>query len=211
MKKLFFTFILVFCLAAVFAETGYKGTAWSTKRNSLDFGNLAETWQPDDETQVITFGTTFVGDGALCSYYFYNNELTGVTLCYQENTTKNLLEKLKKENKVFEIQTECLLYSETFDFKKELKKENKVQPSFDESETSEKYLTFLVEQLKLYTKAKDIEKKGYKNIKKAKKKEWGIGKIYIYDYNEDTRLYIFTPYTFDHVAFVAYVPHFKDY
>ena len=60
-----------------------------------------------------------------------------------------------------------------------------------------------------YEIAIKCEEKGYKS-NKATKTGPGVGTLYIYDYNDDTRVYIAAGNVED-MAFVAYVPHFKDY
>lgn len=54
----------------------------------------------------------------------------------------------------------------------------------------------------------EIEETGYEEIKPEPGND--TGKIYIYDYNEDTRVYLYENVVTDY-AFVVYVPHEQDY
>lgn len=210
MKKLFFTFILVFCLAAGFAETGIDGTAWRTNRKKLNFGDLADNWNITADTQIVSFSTIILGKKEIECYIFEEEQLKGVCYCIPEKSVKELLTKLDKTKKVLEIKTQTFstldLMEKHFFYKK-----NKNTPSFySEDENIKKAFRILLGEFEIYSIANKTEQTGYKNISKANKKAPGTGTLYIYDYNDDTRVYI-TAGNVDGLAFVAYVPHFKDY
>ena len=66
MKKLIFIFVLLSCFAEAFAETGYDGTEWGTKRERLDFGENVDEWI-FDKLDIIAFRTVTLGEDSIKS------------------------------------------------------------------------------------------------------------------------------------------------
>ena len=88
--------------------------------------------------------------------------------------------------------------------------ESKKVPTFyDGTDEAISALMIIICETYMYELASISEDKGYKS-NKATEAGPGIGTLYIYDYNDDTRVYIAAG-NVEGFAFVAYVPHFKDY
>ena len=210
MKKIFFTFILVFCLVAGFAENGYNGTSWGTTKNKIQFGENIDSWQMTQNLEIITFSTTTQGKTTIKAYFFNNEKLAGISYYLPENSLKDFISKIKAEKKVLEIETELFSIQNLMESLKQSKNKKNYPTFMDGSEDSEYAFIAVLGESYLYEIASYSEEKGYKNIKKTTKKAPGTGTLYIYDYNDDTRVYI-TAGNVDGLAFVAYVPHVKDY
>ena len=209
MKKIFISFILLFCVFIGSAETGYDKIEWEKQRALINFGELADNWHVNNETEVVSFSTIILGQKAIECYIFQKGKFAGVCYSIPEKSVKELLSKFDKTKKILKTKTEIFSYDDLFDEFELYKKEGKL-PSFYKEEIMIGIITrILIGQLKTFKIAKDIEKTGYKNIEKSKKSD-KVGTLYIYDYNDDTRMYITSGNVYD-LAFVAYVPHYKDY
>lgn len=206
MKKLLLIFVLLSCFAGAFAETGYNGTEWNRKRSLLDFGEKADEWQISQEQSVVSFGSVALGDDTIKIYFFEKEKLTGVSYYIPEGTLKDLLSKFDSKKEVAKIQTPMFTVQEIFEGLEKLKKEKNLPSFIDGSEEAEIALSVVLAELSLIEIAKFCETKGYKNLEKTE----DPGTLYIYDYNNDTRVYIAAG-NIKGLVFVAYVPHFKDY
>ena len=171
---------------------------------------MAETWKMNQDTTVVSFSSLVLGDKTVKSYIFEKDKLKGITYFTLDKYVPELLSKFTQKNKIYQIETELFSKKDIWDGIELLKKENNVPPFVDGGEDADVAFYVLMAELSLYEIANYGETKGYKNIEAAKKKTDSVGTLYIYDYNDDTRIYI-TSGNVDGLAFVAYVPHYKDY
>lgn len=207
MKKQITTLIVLFFLCGLFAETGYDVFPWYSKLQDKD-SEIA--WSPNENTVVVPIPTKILGNTNIKCFVYDNKKLVGVSYCIGESEVKELLLKLDGKKKVYEINTSFLtesLTSSTF----RLSIENKNVPYFYDDTKTMSYLFYsMIADYYSVKKANEIESKGYKLLKKAKKKDAGYCTLYIYDYNDDTRIYI-TSGNIEGLAFVSYVPYKQDY
>ncbi len=209
MKKLFFIFVLVSCFAAGFAETGYYDTEWGTKRDRLDFGEKADEWKYGNIT-MVSFGTIILGDNSIKTYFFDKDKgLNCVGYFIPEGTLKELLLKFDSRKKVYEIQTELFKIEEIYEIANEIIKRGEEPQFYDSTDDAKIAFTIILAELYNYEIADITQNKGYKKLEKAKQGP-GVGTLMIYDYNDDSRVYITTG-NVENLAFVTYVPNFQDY
>ncbi len=210
MKKIITTLLFLLLVFGLFAETGYNGTEWGTKRERLDFGENVDEWI-FDKLDIIAFRTVTLGEDSIKSYIFDEKKgLDCVSYVISEKTVPELISKFENKNKVYEIQTQLFTSLELYDVLDEVIKEGQTPEFYDGSNAAVFGMVELIAELNLYEFAFINEKKGYKNIPKAKKKKAGVGKLYIYDYNDNTRVFIASG-NVEGKAYVAYIPHYKDY
>ncbi len=212
MKKLFFTFILVFCLAAGFAETGYRGAEWFINQNKLDFNGVATEWKINEELNSFCISEIELDERVIKIFYFEDEQLIGLSYFIPKKSLKDLLSKFDKRDKVYEIKAdvpEISVLART-EAKRKIKDGDNpqiIQNIEDKEKKAYMYSIFIAEKNTLEF-AKKYEKEGYKNIRKSTDSQ--AANIYIYKVNEDTRMYIIQKKSEDYI-YVAYVPHFKDY
>ena len=221
MKKIFVLVLTLFFSLSLFAETGYKGVEWfCTEAECSDNFSLKMTMEdsiaciwvspdnPDIEVTTQIEETSILGKKNKVIYLFFDNNLISVTYMINRNQLNELKNKLSevrryKTMRQFTELKQLFLNEETW--KKPninaLELDNSIarlmcayasidyEANFGENSTS--FTTF---ELELPTK---------KN-KKAP------GTLTIYDYNDDTRVYIYDNIIKDK-AVVVYVPHEQDY
>lgn len=202
MKKIFFIFVLVSCLTAGFAETGYNGTEWDTNRNLIDFGEYAESWN-EDNLEAVSFTAVVLGRQTVESYLFEDQRLQGISYYLISEDTDELLERLKTKKKIYEVSAD-LEMEPIIDKTVEAAE----LPEYAKEDDTGKFaFKLIITEAILWDSCRQIETLGYKKIQNDEKAK---GKIYIFDYNEDTRVYIITE-VLSGIGFVVYVPHFQDF
>lgn len=182
MKKLFFTFVLVFCLAAGFAETGYRGMQWYSN---------AEAFPKKDQIKLedlLVYEKIILGKKTFLFYALYKNQLQFSAYVITKDKTEELKKELKKFKKT-EIRADLTNTNE--------------YPGKTQIETE----TWMVSDA--FEIVDQIEKTTPEEIKAAEDKT-ASGKITIYDYNEDTRCYVIENFIAGQTA-VVYVPHEQEY
>jgi hypothetical protein len=193
MKKLFFIFVLVFCLAAGFAETGYAGTPWGTLKQNLKIGDrIAPTdnalWESTEARKKLILNRQNT-----VYYHFFENQLYGVSYTLQAEDTKQICAKFT--NKVDILKVPATTKEEWID--------NLIaQRMIDNKEDNA--LINLASNKMIFEVAAVFEFYG------NQAKKTGDAKIYIYDYNEDTRVYIFENMV-EGLTFVTYMWHEQDF
>lgn len=208
MKRLILFFIL-FLNFGIFAETGYNGFQWGWEKKDINIGENIEVWE-DEYGSIVSFGTIILGDDSIKSYFFdVEKGLDCVSYYIPAGSLEELLSKFDPKKKVYEVKTELFEINDIYNSAKELIEKGTIPPFYDGSDkTIFAFISVLAEGYS-YEIASKSEDKGYKNIKEAKEGP-KVGTLYIYDYNDDTRVYILSG-NIDGLAFVAYVPHCKDY
>ena len=201
MKKLIFIFVLLSCFAEAFAETGYDGTEWGTKRNRLEFSQNAETLK-ENNFEIVTFPAVVLGRSSLKSYLFQDQELDGVTYSFIISDLPELLKKFENKKKVCEVSIK-IDYSEDLEYIIK----NTELPEYTKQEDGILAFKLVMTHSMSWELSKMIESKGYKSLESNKQAK---EKLFIYDYNSNTRAYIFTG-GMTGVGTVVYVPHSQDY
>lgn len=205
MRKIIITLLLVFLSLGLFAETGYDGIKWYTQLNTSD-----DAWVSGGGTAVVPEVCNILGYTSIKSFIYENNKLVGVGYCISEEQLTELLSRLEEKKKIYEINTSLLTKVEISATLRMSIRNNNVPTFYDESEIMSSLFCMMIGDCYSVQAANKIESEGYKTLKKAKKKDLGYGTLYIYDYNDDTRIYI-TSGNVEGLAFVSYVPHIKDY
>ena len=209
MKKTIITLLFLILTFGLFSETGYNGTAWKKQRDKLNFGKHAEDWELGNFC-IVSFGTVILGDDSIKSYFFDKEKgLNCVSYYIPEKSLKELLSKFDSNKKVYEIKTQLFSKDELTGEVNNLIKTNETPSFYDGTDDATTAFMIILGEISLYEIANITEIKGYKNIKEAKSGP-GVGTLYIYDYNDDTRIYISSG-NIEGLAFVAYVPHSQDY
>ena len=202
MKKIFFIFVLLSCFAAGFAETGYDGIEWGTKRDSLKFSEGAQSWK-EQNLEVVAFSTVILGRSTIKSFLFNDQKLDGVAYSFIKKDLPELLKKFDNNKKVYEIPL-------TIDYENDLEYiiKNSELPAFAKDEEYGAYaFKLIIAQAMSWELCRMAESEGYKKIEAEKQAK---EKLFIYDYNNNTRVYILTG-GMQGLGFVVYVPHSKDY
>lgn len=193
MKKIFFILVLVFCLTAGFAETGYAGTPWGTLKQNLKIGDrIAPTdnplWESTEARKKL-----ILNKQNTVYYHFFENQLYGVSYTLQAEDTKQI----------------CAKFTNKVDMKKipGMNKLEWIEIMFTEGLIDNKEdneIINLASNKMIFEVAAGFEFYGNKTTKT------GDAKIYIYDYNEDTRVYIFENMV-EGLTFVTYMWHEQDF
>lgn len=180
---------LIFTAAGLAAETGYNGIKWltDTKKINLSFEKELPKTEEDMQGLVRMQERPILGTITQVFYLFYEGAFFGVSYCINSQETPRLLEKYN--NLVFET-------SISNGTKEELREE--ISEITDENEN-------MVISLGFFYLAAEFQGEGYKQDF-----EEGNGKIYIYDYNDDTRVYIFEN-SVEGITGVVYLPCEQDY
>lgn len=185
MKKIFIILLMLSCFAGAFAETGYNGNQWWSKRQLVK-NNLLYLITPiipkDDSAECYEYieieSKNMLGVKTSVYYHFFDETLSAVSYSLPTEKTKEIKSKFK--NKVQELEIELKTEDNT-DIEQNCELENYV---FNAMITG------------------DIEY--FKNFK-------GKGaRLSIYDYNDDTRVYIFENTT-EGKTFVVYTYHEQDF
>ena len=204
MKKIIFTLLFLFITVGLFGDTGtgYNNLNWNTPRDRVAFGENTEYWK-EGNIEIASFTDVVIGQSTIKSYIFTNGKFNGVTYFYFQKDTEELLERFNNKKKIFEKfvdvalegeVTSTLEYIELPDYAKK-------------DENGKRAFEIIIAESMIWEIAKMTEEDGYKSIDESKEQNT---KLYIFDYNEDTRVYILTGGLYN-VGFVAYVPHRQDY
>lgn len=185
MKKIFFIFVLVFCLTTGFAEAGYNGLQWGAKYNDIPYPEISENTKAREKKMVGVYTTIF--------YHLRGNQLKGISYTIPVEKTTEIKSKYKKQ-----IDTKQVEAISQKDWSNLLKEEKKISEKFtsEEIDRESNKMIFLL--------ARGIEEDRASGMDK------GNAQIYIYDYNEDTRVYIFEN-MIEGVTFVVYTQHEQDF
>lgn len=199
MKKIFFILLLLSCFAGAFAETGYNGIKWFTEREVFKKSTGYKTTQSEVIPAIEMQEKTMLGEKTTVNYFFSAYDcFEGVIYTIPEKKTSELKDKLNKPIKTFK--------TDTFtreQFSREILKE---EPDFkgQTQQTINTYFNYVFYSICFYT----FEQESNYEIIKAKKNSKGT--LYIYDYNDDTRLYIFEN-IIEGLTFVVYLNHGQDF
>ncbi len=187
MKKIFIILLMLSCFAGAFAETGYANTAWGTPKKYVDL--------TEETDSIKSKSKTIQGVKTTLYYQFVNDRLAGV--CYSIPAEKT--EQLKQN-----------YYNLVAKFKAHSTSQKEWIKMLQEDSTTKEKLTAKSKDLMtskiLFLSAWDIENNGYDQLKDVE----GKGNFYIYDYNNDTRVYIFEN-TIEGITFVVYTYHEQDF
>ena len=216
MKKIFVVALLIFNFV-IFAETGYTGTEWYTPKNIVIKSLLLSPVGNGDNAFIYIKEKNILNERTVVCYYFSAPDdlskaedfsidelfqLTGIGYLIPKEKTELLLKK-------YNIQVSKLFIK---NMKKNLNtlvnkviiedKENKI--NIDKLDLQKAFLCYV---------SLGFEKDGIasdEDFQIVEKPDANTGTIYIYDYNDDTRVYIYENVIEDK-TFVVYVPHEQDY
>ncbi len=194
MKKLFFIFVLVFCVAAGFAETGYAGTQWGTHKQNLKIGDKIEPtnnelWESTEARRKL-----ILNKPGIIYYHFVEDYLYGITYTLNKKDTKQIISKFKNEVDTIKVESSDL--DEWIDY---LSQQGMIDNKEDEEDINLATNKMIFEITAVY------EFQGYKNQIKN-----GNAKVYIFDYNDDTRVFLFENIV-EGYSFVSYIWHEQDF
>ena len=210
MKKIVVVLLLLSCFVVGFAETGYNGVNWDTSGVSIDFNEVETRWQITPEDELNTWSEIVLGERIIKSCCIRQNKFKGICYVINEKSVKELLTKLDQKKKIYEIRTDFINGLETSRLIAKHEKNGTLPNYSNDKKRNRSIIDITAYEYSTINAALECEYKGYKNLKKQKKSAPYVGTLYIYDYNDDTRIYI-TSGNVDGLAFVAYVPHAKDY
>lgn len=191
-KQLIALFILIFTAAGLAAETGYQGHKWyESSENFSNTNSIKLTEEPMSGWNIYrAYYKKVQGERTIALYGF--NSLYKEFTCVGYTISTNAAEKLKKE-----LGTEIAKYKITTEDRTE--KELEDDPGFEVQEYElEVYRDFFICS-ELLNIANAIEA-GY-----ADEIEPGEGTVIIYNYNDDTNVYIFENF-YDKRVTVIYIP-----
>jgi hypothetical protein len=195
MKKLFFSFILIFCLSAGFAETGYRGHEWYSKKNTFSKNGL-DSAQTGSCAENLIYSKSILETKTYLIYSFAydNNELLSAGYVIPKNKEKLLKQALKSKNKK--------------SYKIELGDYGNLEAEIKEfTEKNEKEIcSYIYDSLSCLIFQINNFGNGISEIIEPN----GNYTLTIYDYNDDTRCYIFENAVPDKTV-VIYIPHEQDY
>ena len=183
MKKIITTLLFLFMVLGLFAETGYAGFEWGTNKN-----NFTDLTREDDyilSEQRVMFNT-------LTTRYFSfgNGQLWTVSYSLSAEKTEEIKSKFKNQvykKKITELSDELI---------------NEAYQRFklEENEKNKDYITNKL----VSAKAAAFSSYGISETEKE-----GKATLYAYDYNDDTRVFIFQNIT-EGKTVVVYSYHEKD-
>lgn len=235
MRKIFVLFLMLVFGFFSFAETGYKGCHW---RHSLErcskivqlepYVFKEGTIEPDIFDDMLEQGyskmvrknkTVILGKQNTVLYFFLginnNYYLSSVSYIVSTDQIKEITNKLTAVRKY--------KTSKQITNPNSLVKEDVLDLlSFSLNESEQKHLSQEIVDIYVQilfseisfgyvTKGEDSAAFNYHGFTSAEKKNKNVsGTLYIYDYNEDTRMYVFDNIIKDK-AVVVYVPHEQDY
>jgi hypothetical protein len=194
MKKAILFIFLLSVFFGAFAETGYNKHAWGTKKSDIKLKSETKPGKDSLWKDTKAENKSILGKMRPVYYHFFNDSLGAISYTLPIEKVKNFQNKMKE--KVFETQAE----SEDIDFILVSCKEEKIIPEIQDIDLD---LNKIVAITTL-----EAENDGYEEIDPAP--ENAAGRIYIYDYNDDTRVYLYENVVTDY-AFVVYVPHEQDF
>lgn len=189
MKKLIAFFVLVFCFVAGYSETGYNGHQWwATKTeitNSLIYLTTPEITEENKEIWEYTVAEkkNILGSQTFVYYHFLNTEsgLMAISYSIDKSKTKQLKEKY----------TDKIL-------------ETKIQ-QIEDNYIPEKEIEYQCEIERQLFNVIIMNDDDY-----LRRFEGTGGILTVYNYNNDTRVYIFENFIKNR-TFVFYAYHEQDY
>ena len=193
-KQIISLFILIFTAAGMAAETGYNGLKWFTNINKINLSYekpIPEIPIEELKDQIRMQEKPMLGIQTQVYYIFNEDELTCISYSIDSSATSRLLDKLSKPIFITHIKpTEKESY---------IKKQSLSDKITAENENMLLCLSFIAIMGK-------FEIKGYASLKSDE----GNGRIYIYDYNEDTRVWVLQD-AIPGKTYVIYFPHEQDF
>lgn len=194
MKKTITTLLFLVLSFGLFAETGYAGVQWGTYKKSLKLTDTITPTESEIWDSTIAKKKTILGTITNVYYHFSEDYLYGVSYEIRAEKTKELQKKFN--NPVITIDTET---GTREDFVNTL-----LENGYIKDVKNNEVITHYANK-SFFEVACILEFKGYDT--KGKK---GKGKIHIYDYNDDTRVYLFENIV-ENSTFVVYMWHEQDY
>ncbi len=190
MKKTITTLLILFLTLGLFAETGYNGHQWFISKTGLLLSNKVKPGTDKLWNDTEAEKRPILGDENTIYYHFAENSLYAVSYCIKAEKTDLIRKKMPAP--VYEIKTKSIpIVFVLNDIPEDIEDEN------------------LYLNNKMATSAFNFELYGYSQLK-AVEVENGEGTISIYDYNNDTRVYIFEN-SINRLTFVVYAYHEQDY
>ena len=195
MKKIIFILLLLSCFAGAFADTGYNNRVWFSQKGTLKLQfevtpGPEELWKTTEVEEKPILGTT-----TRVYYHYVENMFVAVSYIIPQSKTKQLKTKFKTL-----VET-----APTYSLKKEDYIKNLINAgTIPENEDVDLHINNLIAM-----GAIDIEFNGLEQLETLKS-ETGKGLISIYDYNEDTRVFLFENFLLDYTV-VVYTCHEQDY
>ncbi len=190
MKKTITTLLITFLFLGLFAETGYNKHQWFSNKEELLLPFRIEPgedklWEETEAERKVILGTE-----KNVYYHFIDNGLYAVSYFIRAEKTDLLRKKLTAP--VYEIKSKSIpMVYILNDIPEGIKDED------------------LYLNNRMATSAFNFELTGYDQLK-ALEVENGESTISIYDYNDDTRLYVFENFI-KGATFVVYTYHEQDY
>ena len=211
MKKIFIIALLIFNFV-IFAETGYTGTEWYTPKNIVIKSLLLSPVDKGDNDFIYIKEKNILNERTVVCYYFsvpddlskikdFSQDellwLTGIAYLIPKEKTELLLKKYNNQVlKLFIIK----------DISEQESDSSTNAISFETIDKIDLQQEFLMMSL-------GFEKNGItlnEHPSIVEKPNANTANVYIYDYNDDTRVYIYENFI-ENKTVVVYVPHEQDY
>lgn len=195
MKKIITTLLFLLLVFGLFAETGYNKRAWLTKKGNLNLQFATEQGNDELWQKTEVEKKPIIGSETLVYYHFLNDYFFAVSYFLPLEKTEKVKSKFKE-----------LIYSTpSYSLSKDEYANNMLAAGV--------YKDLNEVDLKLnktFTNcALDLELNGRESISMLVQNN-GKGLISIYDYNDDTRVYLFENFLKD-ITIVVYTYHEQDY
>lgn len=196
MKKQTIAFlILIFMAAGLAAESGYKGIPWGSNEAIVEFYEGTKQTPINlsaDGNKIKVYKKIMLGDETNVFYLMSGDiGLLGVFYITSNKNNEKLTFNLKSKNKFQELPF--------------FKDKNDEMRKATREVIDDEMMVELSVGLYIYSFAGELETNGrFENEMK------GDGLLSIYDYNDDTRLYIFENVIPD-ITIVGYIPHIDDF
>lgn len=200
MKKTFFSLVLFFCGILMFAETGYRGHEWYKDTTDMpSYGKIAISNKKLWLDVCLLYKRNILDDYTYLFYGYYKGDLESAGYLIPKDKTQQVKDKLKdKKKNEYKINIDGL---SNIDKKlQEFKQSITDKENYKEQEDN----LFYFSQLSYY--ASMIEIFGFNGLLDKKPNLT----LTIYDYNDNTRCYIFEGAIKDKTV-VIYLPHEQDY
>lgn len=185
MKKQITTLLILFLTLGLYAETGYAGIEWGTAKNKFKFEEELEG--------AGIINKTMLGEETRVFYSFNNkNNLDGISYSISRKKTSQLINRYPYEKRIGSIKIDTLTKEDLYKDLGELAENEKLL---------EEYISIVLcsNAAPLCDVRMGQGKRGY-----------GDCTVHIYNYNDDTRVYIFENLV-EGRTFVYYTFHEQDY
>lgn len=191
MRKTITTLLILFLTLGLFAETGYNGNQWLKKRDQLILNFPIEPGEDKLWNTTAAEKKAIMGKETVVYYHYGEGYLYAVSYYTTVEKTENL--KKKFNNLVYEKKTKNVTISDLICI-----------GILRETSDIDLYLNnqMAISCLK-------YEQDGYDQIE-VMADDNGKATISIYDYNDDTRVYILENFI-EKLTFVVYTYHEQDY